>query len=186
MECFINGKWTNTPRDTPVRNYSKDGTKDWYHSRNYEVFSCLAVVRSRGRDQYIAQPRDFPDDVDPVTIAPYNDGCRPQEDESEDDYEARLDVWQKSNPWANDNKADGDHSNSWLLLSEILDWPVWKKPVDDIERIITALSAHAEYSPTIHENCEDFLEVMYELEAWALKKHGLQPHEVRLVFNFDS
>lgn len=87
----------------PADNWShKRAEVTWYSDRNYDCFAVLADVRNNGHITPIATPRGFPDDL--------SDGVRALLDENRpDDCD---DVWM------------GDHSHTWLLLSEVLayDW----------------------------------------------------------------
>jgi len=75
----------------------------WYHSRNYNVFAILADVRNNYGFTPIAMPRGIPEDTAII--------------ETHDlPYDERTYV------------SFGDHSFSWLLLQEILDYD-WDQPV---------------------------------------------------------
>jgi hypothetical protein len=91
--------------------------------RNYDLFAILAGVRNgvgfagvKTGEGFIpiSEPRGFPDDVDPLSIrGSYPDGM-PYDDDDES-------IW--------GTVADGDHSASWLLLSEILDSDLGRKTI---------------------------------------------------------
>jgi hypothetical protein len=94
--------------------------------RNYDLFAILADVRNgtgfggivTGAGFVpISEPRGFPEDVDPRSIG-YG------EDELEgdpEDHELKEDLW--------GSKADGQHDETWLLLSEILDYDYSQKTI---------------------------------------------------------
>ncbi len=69
-----------------------------YDDRDYTVFSVLANVRNDGNVKPIAEPRGLPDDMVPERE------CDDEEEGSPDDH--------------------GDHSFSWLGLSELLAYDV--------------------------------------------------------------
>jgi hypothetical protein len=51
---------------------------------------------------------------------------------------------------------------------------------------MTLVAGRYRYDEEIAKECEYFLKNMTELAAWAKKKHGLNPDQIRLVFNFDN
>ena len=174
VEIYLDGAWKNVIRDEPITYYGNHKTKEWYSGRNYVLFAALADVRnaSPGEEGWIppiSEPRGFPDDIDLRTVEPWD--------------ELNADG---ADPYRNDGKADGDHSESWLLLSEVLTWPVWTKPADRDEYLIRMVAGQLEYREEVAERCASFLEVMRELKDWAQHKHGLAPDRVRLVYNFDN
>lgn len=89
--------------------------------RNYRVFAMLAGVRNGygfgGIKTHeplapISDPRGLPDDLvltggDSITLSGYKD-----------DEPVEFDYWL------------GDHSHSWLTLSEIIAWDGWNKPLN--------------------------------------------------------
>lgn len=162
-ELLIDGRWTNTlrPKPVPLWEGSEYTTLDWYNNRNYTLFGVLAGVRRR-TTRITSECRGIPDDIDPRTIREY--------------------VESENNDGTLMGGADG-HSASWLLLSEILNWPVWVKPQDGADLLRHFVG---EYEPELAEACSDFLRCMLELQKYALEVHGVGPENVRLVFDFDN
>ena len=81
--------------------YPKRAEVTWYGGRNYTLFGVLAGVRDSNVVP-IAEPRGLPDDMSPDVVALI-------EDYDSDDIDL------------------GDHSQTWLLLSEILAYD-WDQP----------------------------------------------------------
>ena len=175
-EVFVNGGWTHILRAEAVGQYEGDTPSlEWYEGRNYTLFGCLAGVRDRHNGQ-IAPQRGLPVDADPRSL-----------DMSQEERE-KLEALYPSPAYdaLRDGRCDGDHSASWLLLSEVLDWPRWKEPVDEPERLISLLAGNLEYDPDLREGCSHFLQAMEDLRELAFEKHGATPDQVRILFNFDS
>ncbi len=180
-EVRVNGLWKLCTRPTsrPLWEGSEYLTSEWYSDRNYTVFSALAGVRY-GYDYKIDEPRGLPEDADPETIRfayPFPEWLdekyrpKPREDGEYDDPPSGV--------------VDGEHSESWFLLSEIFEWPYWdRRPRDKYD----TLRVFSEIQPDIEliENAGRFLEAMDELAAYAKKEFGCEPYDVRIVFNFDS
>ena len=113
--------------------YAKRSAVEFYHNRNYYVFAVLADVRNYEDFRPISQPRGLPEDV--------SDAVRHLANDTDDDG----DIWL------------GDHSFSWLTLTELQAYP-WdtESAGDFVERFIPELA-----------------------------KIGA-PEDVRIVFGFDS
>lgn len=91
--------------------------EQFYHQRNYGVFAILADVRNPretdvgdGGEGFIpiSEPRGLPDDLSPELRAYATRGEEDDPTGEDDDYAQRVDL--------------GEHSQSWLLLSEVLDF----------------------------------------------------------------
>jgi len=81
--------------------------------RNYRVFAMLAGVRTgRGfAGVPISEPRGIPSDC------------------NADGEDLQLSVY-RGDDLVSEPYWLGDHSHSWLTLTEILEWPGWDKPLD--------------------------------------------------------
>lgn len=131
VECKIDGCWT------AVRPLDLD--------RNYNLFAILAGVR---RDhEPIAEPRGLPADRDPKSCTSiwHQDKARPHHDSKYD---------------ACGSYEFGDHTRSWLLLSELLDYD-WDKiliesgviPLRDVDCFFRG-TVDAFYKETYAEWCK--------------------------------
>ena len=159
VELWRNGRWTNTPRPDTLEMPFEDllDPEDWWWVRSYCLFGVLAGVRSQHVTP-IAEPRGFPADADPVSV-------------DEDKWNVRAHPqYGEYHP----NVASGDHTPSWLLLSEVYAYPHWGEE-----------AGYGDGS-TVRECCSSFMEHMQRLAAWAKQEHGCDLTQVRLVFNFDN
>ncbi len=168
--------------------------------RNYDVFAILANVRNgygfagcvTGEGFIpVDNPRGYPDDFE-IDEDGYNYHVLPYVEKNEDD---------------DHKKWMGDHSHSWLLLSEIIshlavDRETIKKGMvdfEEFERLKTSENKWPQswcgwtsnpkavtYQWKIHYNEIDALQNIIEELKKIGEQHKVSDENVRLVFGFDS
>ena len=82
-------------------------SESFYHERHYEVFAILANIRNSHGLKPISAPRGYPEDIDSELI---------KNDPLNEDFYRKIQL-EEATIWL------GDHSHSWLLLSELLAYP---------------------------------------------------------------
>lgn len=145
LERKVKGKWQYYPY--------WDEKEYWlvHIPRDYDLFGVLANVRSP-HDDCISNPRGWPDDID----------IRTKEDDYDEDDNIKFEEL-------------CDHSHSWLLLSEVLDFFnvsnfKWKKKTKQQERrkkVIEPIDMEWLYK-IVRENIDP------------------DTRNIRLIFGFDS
>ena len=166
VERWTEEGWKNMRRPEPVPLWegAEATMTSWYERRNYDLFGVLADVRRRRAHLTNPARRGLPADADPASL------------------EADRTVLYY------DNVADGQHSASWALLSEVLNWTGWRSAEDMGEEryLLSLLTGSPPYDPALAKACGSFLTAMLEVEKYAREAYGLTPGQVRLIYNFDS
>jgi len=142
MGCDIHGRVQY--RYSPESSWFDGGPIE--NGRNYTLFSVLAGVRAYD-DISISDPRGYPDDF----VVDDNDDIELGYDDEKHKY------------WM------GDHSHSWLMVDEIVNWPRWDESIH--------------HGSTLKDNCRNFWLWLDWIRA---RNRPWGDSNIRIVFGFDS